>query len=75
MEDDLYSYIPADLLLRSMYAPFIAEYLRYFEPQDMLIIENAALLSDPITHVRKAAQHLGGSVEDFAEENLLDENG
>ena len=38
MATQRYKRHPAKFLMMGMYAPSIAEYLRYFEPKDLLII-------------------------------------
>ena len=49
----------AQLVYGGFYAPMIAEYLRYFSPEDLLVIQHAELQSDPTGVVQKAARHIG----------------
>ena len=65
----------AHWVYKGMYAPMIAEYLRYFEPADLLVIDNGQLLTDPVKFVSMAARHIGADPAVFNEELLLNPDG
>lgn len=58
-----------------MYAPLIAEYLRYFHPSDLLIVLNQQLYADPVKYVRLVASHIGAESSVFTKDLLLSKDG